>query len=287
MGRQFATNVGGLPVRPRGLKVEGDRGATRYMSGGIDLFVLRTFSDVLGLMGVAAAVGLVTGVVSSLTRPPAGRTNAVFGIDNRLRRPRFYKNKAQTRTWGVDLGSIGPALIGAGGAIFVVFATGVGKNEIGSGPSAEIIDSISYVQAVILSIAGGAAGELVFRTLAAGGKVSLASAQEAVKEAASAAGDAAEAGLESEAVKAEALHAGVTRLDEPRTDEEGDNDALSPKERLAAMLHDPKFRARSLAKLRREARTSQEECLRLLNEIGGRQVTMKNGKPGWTLRDER
>ena len=124
----------------------------------------------MDLICAAALIGFVTGFVSSLTRPPAGRSTAIFGIDNPVRFPRRYRNAERTRIWGIDLGSVGPALIGAGGAVFVVFATGVGKDEVGTGTTAEIVDAIGYVQLVVLAIAGGAAGELVFRTLAAGGR---------------------------------------------------------------------------------------------------------------------
>ena len=177
------------------------------------MFVLRSFADVLEVVGVAAAIGAITGVVTSLTRPPAGRAIAVFGIDNRLRFPRRYKNKEKTRIWGIDLGSIGPALIGAGGAVFIVFATGVNKAEVGAGTSAEILDAIAHVQLVVLAIAGGAAGELVFRTLAAGGKVSLSSAEKAVQDAALAGAAAAQDGRSTAEVRSQALAAGANRLE--------------------------------------------------------------------------
>ena len=183
------------------------------------MFVLDDFADVLELIGIAAAIGGIAGFVTSLTRPPAGRSTAVFGIDNRLRFPRLYKNKARTRTWGIDLGSLGPALVGAGGAVFAVFATGVDKSEITANGATEILDAIDYVQLIVLGVAGGAAGELVFRTLAAGGKVSLASAESAVQDAAAAAASAAQAGQPPEQVRSKALTAGEIRLEDPSSRE--------------------------------------------------------------------
>jgi hypothetical protein len=180
------------------------------------LFVISEFSDALNLIGVAAAIGAVTGFITSLTRAPAGRKGSVFGIDNRLRFARRYKNKGKTRAWGIDLGSLGPTLIGAGGAVFVVFVTGVDKATVDT----VIVDAISDTQLVILAIAGGAAGELVFRTLAAGGKVTLQSANAAVADAAKAASDAVDKGVvEPGAIHLTALEAGTSRLEDPETEE--------------------------------------------------------------------
>jgi len=183
-------------------------------------FIVNDFGDVLSLIGIASAIGAVAGVVTSLTRPPAGRSTAVFGIDNRLRYPCRYKNKSGTRIWGIDLGSIGPALIGAGGAVFVVFATGVDKSEVEIAGATEIRDAINYIQLVVLAIAGGAAGELVFRTLAAGDKVSLASAEKAVRDTAQEAREAAAEGVDPKEVQRRAERAGDKAIDDERKRDE-------------------------------------------------------------------
>jgi hypothetical protein len=55
------------------------------------------------------------------------------------------------------------------------------------------------------------------------------------------------------------------------------------KELLAKMLRDTRFKARSLVQLSRVSGTTDEQCRRLLIEIGARGVTMRNGDEGWAL----
>jgi hypothetical protein len=49
------------------------------------------------------------------------------------------------------------------------------------------------------------------------------------------------------------------------------------------MLGDPDFEIRSLSQLSRVTGTSEEECRRLLIEIGARGVSMAGGEEGWAL----
>jgi hypothetical protein len=60
----------------------------------------------------------------------------------------------------------------------------------------------------------------------------------------------------------------------------------SNKDQLHSMLTGEKFRIRSLETLARASGTSDEECRRLLREIGARGVTLKSGKEGWKLLDQ-
>lgn len=184
------------------------------------MFILKTFNDCVELIGITALIGAVAGLVASLTRPPAGRKSGVFGIDNRIRFPRRYRNDDRARIRGVDLGSLGPMLIGAGGAIFVVFATGVDKTQIGTTAAPEIGNAIDHAKLIVLAITGGAAGELVFRTLASGEKVALGGAEEAIRQAATAASEAAADGKTPQEVAADAERAGSARLAKSRPDDD-------------------------------------------------------------------
>lgn len=58
------------------------------------------------------------------------------------------------------------------------------------------------------------------------------------------------------------------------------------KDMLKGMLLDEKFKVRSLETLTRATGTSDEECRRLLREIGARGVTLKSGREGWKLLDQ-
>ena len=52
---------------------------------------------------------------------------------------------------------------------------------------------------------------------------------------------------------------------------------------LRQMLEDPKFEIRSITQLSRVTGTTDEECRRLLIEIGARGVKMAAGDEGWAL----
>ncbi len=74
---------------------------------------------------------------------------------------------------------------------------------------------ISYTQLVSFSIAGGAGGQVIFRSLAEGKKITLDSANQAVVDAADKGSKAAEGDDATAAkVKAEALQAGLDSLKE-------------------------------------------------------------------------
>jgi hypothetical protein len=49
------------------------------------------------------------------------------------------------------------------------------------------------------------------------------------------------------------------------------------------MLEDPVFEARSIAQLSRVTGTTEEECRRLLIQVGARSVTLGSGEEGWAL----
>ena len=81
-----------------------------------------------------------------------------------------------------------------------------------------------------------------------------------------------------------ALKAGADTLDASAADDEALGEDAEPEDVLRAMLHDPKFKARSFSKLRKASGTTEEELTALLEKLGARQVTMRTGRPGWTLR---
>lgn len=175
----------------------------------MSLFVVGSTSNVLELLGLCALIGGIAGLVASLAKPPVGREKAEFGSYNRIRFPSPFRNKDKSRILGFDLGSLGPMIIGAGGAIVLVFFTGLTSGET----SAEAQQSISYTQMVGLSIAGGAAGQIIFRSLAEGKKVTLDSANQAVVDAAKKGREtAAESSVSPEKIEAEALQAGLASL---------------------------------------------------------------------------
>ena len=120
----------------------------------------------------------------------------------------------------LDMGSLGPTIVGGVAAIFVVFAAGVEAESVTTARgAAEILDAVSYSEIFILGIAAGAAGEVVFRSLATGSRIPR-SALAAVTAGAEAARDAAPGTQEQKtAVEKQALGAAFEIL-QPELDPE-------------------------------------------------------------------
>jgi hypothetical protein len=78
---------------------------------------------------------------------------------------------------------------------------------------------------------------------------------------------------------------GPRKLEERRERRQEELEYGPRKKLLLRMLNDPEHKIRSLARLTLVTGTSDEECRRLLIEIGARGVIMSGEREGWALID--
>jgi hypothetical protein len=76
---------------------------------------------------------------------------------------------------------------------------------------------------------------------------------------------------------------GPQRLEKWRESQREEREYGPRKELLERMLRDPQLPIRSLDFLKHVTGTTEEECRRLLIEIGARGVLMQGGREGWAL----
>lgn len=82
-----------------------------------------------------------------------------------------------------------------------------------------------------------------------------------------------------------ASYYGPRKLEQARAADEEEREHGPRKQLLRQMLAPPNKPIRSFTLLRHVTGTSDEECRRLLIEIGARGVVMRGGKEGWALID--
>jgi len=80
-----------------------------------------------------------------------------------------------------------------------------------------------------------------------------------------------------------ASYFGPRWLEQWRADIKEEHDFGPRKRLLEQMLREPNPPIRTLKQLRNVTGTTEEECRRLLIEIGARGVTMRGGEEGWAL----
>ena len=80
-----------------------------------------------------------------------------------------------------------------------------------------------------------------------------------------------------------ASYFGPRWLEQWRADIKEEHDFGPRKRLLGQMLREPNPPIRTLKQLRHVTGTTDEECRRLLIEIGARGVTMRGGVEGWAL----
>jgi hypothetical protein len=78
---------------------------------------------------------------------------------------------------------------------------------------------------------------------------------------------------------------GPRKLEQARAADEEEREHGPRKRLLMQMLSEPNPRIRSFTMLRHVTGTTDEDCRRLLIEIGARGVVMRGGKEGWALID--